>query len=357
MKISVLTFSKEDNFGANLQCYALLKTLISMGHQVDIIDIQLPPMKMSVISKLMNVWQHFHFFKFRKRFINSYFTFKYNSVSELRKTFPVSDVYIVGSDQVWNPMITRRLDPLVYFFSFLPSDAYRISYAASFGNPVWADEKLIPQVSELIKKFSAIGVREVQGVNICRETFHVSAIEVCDPTLLVTDYDEICGSYNKDKETDNIIYFKFIRNKNVENVISGYAKMQDKRYIKLLDFHKTKGSVIRPFVSIKRWLEYIRYSNLVITDSFHCLVFCILYHRSFIVLPSVKNRAGRMRNLLDKLNLSERFCKDEVELSEKIKYLADKRIDYDSVQRTIEVMRRESLSFLAEAIYNKNGHI
>ena len=350
MKISVLTFSKEDNFGANLQCYALLKTLTSMGHQVDIIDIQLPLVKMGLISRLTRIGQHYNFMQFRRKYFNSSFTKKYKSANELENNPPVSDMYIVGSDQVWNPAITRRLDPLIYFFSFLPSDACRISYAASFGSSAWNDEKLLPRVSELIKKFSAVSVREAQGIKICREIFHINAIEVCDPTFLVPDYDDVCGKYDKNKETDNIIYFKFVRNKRIENIIEHYAKSGNKKYIKLLDFHKTRGSVIKPYVSVKRWLEYIRYSNMVITDSFHCMVFSILFHRQFIVLPSMKTRSGRMKNLLDKLNLSERFCVDEIDLSSKIDYLMSRKIDYKSIQPIIEDMRFQSLSFLSNAI-------
>lgn len=350
MKISILTFSKEDNFGANLQCYALLKTLINMGHSVDIIDIQLPPLQSGLLSQFLRIYQHYKFKAFRKEFVDSYFTSSFRTVDELKKNPPQSDVYIVGSDQVWNPHITKRLDPLIYFFSFLPTSAVRIAYAASFGIPSWTDKQLLPEVTKLIKKFSAISVREEQGITICKNTFKIEATEVCDPTLLLPHYDEICGLYDASKETNEIIYYKFVRNKNIETIIAHHASKVGSKYVKLLDFHKTSGSTIRPYVTIKEWLDSIRYSKLVITDSFHCMVFSILFHRPFIVMPSMKNRANRMQNLLHKLNLSEHFCIDESELSDKIKDLANKTIDYTPIDSTIREWRNHSLLFLKNAL-------
>ena len=110
MKISILTFSKESNFGANLQCYALCKTLQNMGHQVDIIDIQLPKKRFSWYSTLLQFPQEFLFFLFRKKYLN-FFTKKYKTTAELQNGQHKSDLYIVGSDQVWNPDITKRLNP------------------------------------------------------------------------------------------------------------------------------------------------------------------------------------------------------------------------------------------------------
>lgn len=351
MKISILTFSKEDNFGANLQCYALTKTLQNMGHNVNIIDIQLSPVRTHFINKLLQYYQHQYFLQFRKKNINKYFTHKYKSIEELKDNPPKSDIYIVGSDQVWNPNITKRLDPLIYFFSFLPPSATRISYAASFGFSIWENKELLPKVSQLLNLFSAISVREKEGVNICKESFNTEATEVCDPTFLLTNYDEICGEYKKEKETDNILYFKFIRNKNVENVVANYAKAQNQKYIKLLDFHKTPNSVIRPYVKVDKWLDNIRYSKLIISDSFHCIVFCILFHKNFIAMPSVENRAGRILNLLQKLNLSEHFCPNAIDLSQKIKQLANKKINYQVTEILIQEMRDKSMKFLTKALY------
>lgn len=108
MKISVLTFSKETNFGANLQCYALCKTLQNMGHNVDIIDFQLPPYSMTWYSAVLRIPRLWLFRQFRKQHLNI-FTRHYNSVDELEHDCPKSDLYIVGSDQVWNQGITKRL--------------------------------------------------------------------------------------------------------------------------------------------------------------------------------------------------------------------------------------------------------
>lgn len=346
MKISILTFSKEDNYGANLQCYALLHTLKEMGHRVDIIDIQLSPLKMSLSSRILRLYQHYKFYKFRKKHLEIYYTKKYHSIEEIMSNPPQSDLYIVGSDQVWNPQITRRLDPLIYFFSFLPDDAKRVSYAASFGVESWNDDLLKPKVKKLLDKFTAVTVREKQGISICRDVFEVEASEVCDPTLLLPSYDAICGAYNSDRRTKELIYFKFIRNTATEEIIRDYAKKANLKFVRVGDFHLKQGSTIRPFASISRWLNNLRYSQMVITDSFHCMVFSIIFHRQFIAMPSMPNRSSRMLNFLNLLNLSDRYCADSNELRARIESLYNKEIDYNAVDIKIGELRSSARDFL-----------
>ena len=136
MVISILSFPREINYGAVLQCYALCKILQDMGHKINIIDLRLRRHPMQWYSILIRIPMFFFFYRFRRKHLN-YFTRHFKSLNELRHYCPQSDLFIVGSDQVWNPEITKRSDPLYFFFSFLPRGVRRISYAASFGTDNW----------------------------------------------------------------------------------------------------------------------------------------------------------------------------------------------------------------------------
>ena len=347
MRISLLTFSKELNFGANLQCYALCKTLQNMGHKVEIIDIQLSRIKFSWYTTLLQSPQEFLFFLFRKKCLN-YFTKKYKTIAELKDGQFKSDLYIVGSDQVWNPSITKRLDPLVYFFSFLPDGVHRISYAASFGAESWQSPSLTNEVKALLHKFDAVGVREHTGVMICKDTFSVDARLVADPTLLLTSYDEISGKYTPKRETRELVYFTFIRNKEEQRIIAGFSKANHLQAVALRSNRAITGFKQRLFLSVSEWLNSIRYSKIVVTNSFHCMVFCILFHKKFVIVPAHSGRSTRQEGLLEQLGLSDHFCRDTSDLYKTMEHVINKDIDYDVIDKKIKEMRAESLIFLKE---------
>lgn len=348
MKISILTFSKETNFGANLQCYALQKVLKDWGHSVNIIDIQLKRYTMpwySVILRIPMVWL---FQRFRKQHLNC-FTKSYRSVIDLINHCPQSDLYIVGSDQVWNPRITKRLDPLVYFFSFLPQHAKRISYAASFGTEKWGFPELTPKIKPLLDQFYAISVREDTGINICKDTFGVNAIQVLDPTLLLSSYNDICGQYDKSKEKKELIYYTFKHDTHIQKVLANFAKAHNLQAVVLRSNRPYPNFKIRYYVSVKNWLNSIRYSQIIVTTSFHCMVFCILFHKKFVVVPGKRAIGTRMDSLATYLGLSSFLCHKIENLYQVLEKALTVVIDYNEIDKKIEKRRKESLSFLRES--------
>ena len=349
MKVSILSFTKETNFGANLQCYALCKTLQNMGHEVNIIDIQLRKGKMSWYSAIMYMPMIYLFYKFRQQYLNL-FTRQSKSIDDLILNCPQSDLFIVGSDQVWNPDITKRLNPLVYFFSFLPADARRISYAASFGTDRWQHPELTDNVRTLLHLFDAVSVREQTGQEICRNIFDIEANLVIDPTLLLSSYDDICGSYNPLCETNEITYFTFVHNKEVQKIIADFAEEHSLKAVILRSNRSYPRFKRKLYVSVAGWLNSIRYSQLVVTTSFHCMVFCILFHKRFVVVPGKTERLTRQKSLLEQLGLLDYFCEDTSNLKNALVNAFYKPIDYSNIEMKINTLRKRSLSYLKNII-------
>ena len=351
MKIGILTFSKENNYGANLQCYALSTILKQWGHEVSIIDIQLHH-TLSFKGKMISMIQTFLFERFRKNRLN-FFTKEYSSKEEIFKNPPSADFFIVGSDQVWNYEITSKLDPKIYFFSFLPKGIPRISYAASFGFDRWELGE-VEDYRQLLKQFNAISVRERSGCKICEETFGLSATEVLDPTLLLESYDDLCGTYDESRRTDNLVCFRLYQNETKLRVLRNFSKEKGLNLVSLFETSFKKDFKVIPFLTVKQWLNYIRYAKLVVTSSFHCMVFCILFRKPFVVISSRNvKRNERKYNLLEKLGLQDRFCPNDSQLESKLSQLFDQQIDYEDVFARLATLRTSSLNFLLSSIIQK----
>lgn len=345
MKVSILSLPKEINYGAVLQCYALCRILQDMGHTIDIIDLQLRKRPMKWYSFIIRIPMLFGFYRFRRQYLD-FFTRRFNCMSDLRHHCPQSDLYIVGSDQVWNPDITNRTDSLFFFFSFLPEGARRISYAASFGTNIWQYPELTNEVKLLLSKFEAVSVREESGVEICKNIFNINASMELDPALLLSSYDDICGEYNPAHVTNDLIYYKFVHSETAQNIISHFVKSQNIRAVNLGGFHSIQGFKSKKCFSISEWLNAIRYSQIVVTDSFHCMVFCILFHKRFVVLPAKSNRSTRQKSLLKQLDLSEHYCEKIKDLNIYLCNAFNTKTDYSEIDKRINILREESISYL-----------
>lgn len=348
-KISILTFSKGDSYGAVLQSYALATILREWGHQVEFIHLYwLNSWRQFLLKKLTPI--SYRFEEFRKLYLSP-FSKPCSSFEDLAEVTKNTDICIVGSDQVWNPDITKQY-MLHYFFDFLPENTYRIAYAASFGIHQWRTTGYETEIIELLKKFSYISVREDSAIHICEDVFRVEAVKVLDPTFLIENYMERLHLIKC--TSSNIISFKFSTNSEYYKLLSHMGNKLQKRVVSLDPIRLNTSSEIlnfklAPFSSVESWLHYILNAELVITDSFHCTVFSILFKKQFIVIPGDYKRVDRIHSLLKELNLLDRYYPKIEDL-----YKADSwcnSIDYSSVFEIIAKQREHSLDFLRRAIY------
>jgi len=349
-KIGILTFHASTNYGAFLQTYALSTILKRRGYDVKIINLELENRSLSTKTMVFYYWSYLKFKYARERFLN--LTQKYRSSQDIKNNLPDCDLYIVGSDQVWNPKITKSLYS-AFFFDFLPSNKKRISYAASFGEAKWPyDEDKTQEIFCYLKNFNAISVRESSAVNLCREYLKLDATQVLDPTLLLKDYSEILG--NKPILRQNkVVIFKFNKGKKLLQFIKDFKKIVNQDDIIVLRaflgiFSRYFKNIPAP--SVKQWIRQIATSSLVITDSFHGVCFAILFHKQFIVIPAHADRFTRIESLLEQLGLQDRIFHSYQEI------LSDTRwkslINYTDVDNKLSAKRDESLIFIDKLTTN-----
>ena len=217
MRIGIYTQPLRLNYGGILQAWALQTVLMRMGHEVVTFDPD-PFLRLSwkslpfvyakrIVKKLMGsksaIFLERHINKeyinksqYLRPFIETHIRRKeFKNVYELQQND--YDLLIAGSDQVWRPKYNTSYGRTIYnaFFDFAENwNVKRIAYAASFGTDEWEyNEKQTWLCSRLASLFSAISVREISGINLCKKYLGVDATHVLDPTMLLKreDYDGI----------------------------------------------------------------------------------------------------------------------------------------------------------------------
>ena len=352
MKIALLTIWHCYNYGAEMQAYATCRALTSLGHDVEIIDLPLhesiPPVKKQ-IARLIGLLspQRSKFNRFWSAHIPCK-TRTYSSVEDLKKAPPVADIYMVGSDQVWNRDITNDYAP-AFFLDFGADNIRRISFSSSFGVSEWSSPAALTAiVKKRLKQFSAVSCREKTGIKILNETFGIDdAANTLDPTLLFDDYSEITGTLS---DKNIVAYYplspddhalKPIADK-VADLLSAHAKNANPYTL------VPHTSLVWDRNSISEWLRTIAEARFVITQSFHGLVFSILHHRQFAVINLAKHsRQSRILDLLSALGLEDRYFSSETEFIQS--NIIFSRVDYASVDAKLNKMRNDSWNYLKEA--------
>ena len=348
-KTATITFHWATNYGAVLQSYALQQFLIKNGFETEIIDYV--PLRIHIIQTLVNI-KNKRFKEFRKERNISKFRKnelilsdkKYKNNKSLYKCGDKYSAVICGSDQIWNPGFTLNAEnkvTLSYYLNFLNKNAKRIAYAVSFGIEKLPDE-MEKVIYPEIKKFFAISVREESGKDILYNTY--KNVEVClDPTFLIEkeDYDKLLNEKTFEKQKA-FCYILHNNQKTAETVCEYVKKMYGEDYT---------PNVLRPDFGIYEWLYKIKNSEVVITNSFHGVVFSIIFQKQFIAMP-VENSAmnDRIFTLLNGLNLGSRILNEKND--EKINEIINDKIDYNEVMRLLNEYKAKSKEFLLNALRN-----
>ena len=291
-KLGILTFHypENKNYGAILQSYAVLKLYEKIGLEAYLLDYRPYSKTLKNILKdiFLNSFEAKGFKEYVKKYLKIY-KIDFENKKELNNTF---NIFSVGSDQVWRERNLKE-KILTYFFDFVDDNKKKIAYAASFGVDYWeGDEKLTEEVKPLIKRFDYISVREESGIGICKNTFGVdNVVCVLDPTLMIDreDYQIILDDW-QDKSHLKKKYIAYMLLDDTEQLRNGSKKIANYlgaeiNYIKGKSFN-ILGKTITLYNKVSQWLTYLKDAELVITDSFHCTVFSIIFHKKFVVVAN-----------------------------------------------------------------------
>ena len=347
MKVSLITYHDEDNYGAILQAYATYKALKEIGVEAEVIDYRMPH-KQSILSKVVFALRRYRHQRFRNKYFDKR-TRIYTSLDELRADPPKSDCYLVGSDQTWNPEISKE-HAMAYFLDFGGDDVKRISYAASVGLSQWVDDKNAPKekVKAALAKFQTILVREKQVVKICNDIFGVRAQQVVDPVLLFDKYPELTGNFEIEK--GKMVVYKLINNMDFYNKSKIIADHFNMHRVSVGSVRRLKGIKCPYPESVDNWVKQFATSELVFTDSFHGTILSLLYHKPFVVYVGDPDRVSRLTSILSEVGLVDRICTSD-HSAEYLIRLVNNPIDWDFVDECLLDLRNKSFKILGQSIY------
>ena len=341
MKIGIITITDNNNFGNRLQCYALYKVLKKKNYNV--MEIR-NDNKSFVLQTKRFIRQAINILdiksrKKRKKFriFNKYikrtqYVIDYNKPTEKEKF----DMYIVGSDQVWNPEYNRLSNLDLLNFS---TNAIKNSYAASFGL-----SNLTSNYSEKIKllnDFKHISVREQSGMKIIDKFLNRKDVKIMlDPTLLLSKKEWHKLSEKADCTIgSNYIFLYFLGKLNTEtkNTINQFALKKQLKIVNILDKNSEYyESGPNEFVSL------IENASIIFTDSFHASVFSFIFQKPFVIFErnEIKNTYSRLENFLTMFSLKDRKFNGKFISNENL------NVDYSKGYSILENKRNESIEYI-----------
>ncbi len=355
--IGTLTFHASDNYGAVLQAYALQKALLSLGYKTSIIDyrsegvlwwyrkpsLQTDP-SLSTVKAM--IWKYIirrkprNFEEFRKRFILT----KTYSANDIAQVCNEIDMFIVGSDQVWNCDCTH--EDYAYMLDFVSDDIPKVSYAASFGYRT-VPKKYYDKTAALLRRFDAITVREDRGSELVKELTGMDAPVVLDPVLLLKrdEWETLISPieqkyvfvYQAEKQPSLIEFAKKIAKKKGMKV-----------YVVSAVLKGTMGRNIKSFSDCgpEKFLALLSGADTVVTNSFHGTALSILFNKQFYVEALKHNNTNsRLTSILSMTGLQGRIVHTDDNNIDLSSY-----IDYESVNQIIDKKREESIQLLEDMV-------
>ena len=371
MKICTITCQNADNHGARLQAYALAEYLRQQGHTVRVIDYRpdymtfrgtmsfWPGASLKGWGKLLLQWnfrrldlqRHNNFVAFSERYIpltkRIYYTF-----NELKENPPEADLYICGSDQIWNTTFRNGTDP-AYYLDFGTSVTRRISYAASF-----ATDSLRQGTTDFVKSrlqnLNAISVRESSGLDILNG-LGLNGTQIMDPVFLLpaSHWEQIADEwYNNATPNEKrsmpqgeqyILVQDFMRDDAIRRTAQRIARLTGWRIWQVSPYRL--GYADRSFRTAgpEQFLWLIRNARCVVSNSFHVTAFSLIFGRDAFVVNRSDGLNNRMADILGRLDLKNRLVNDETPDN-----VLTAAIDYTRVTPLLQKYTQQSREWLIE---------
>jgi len=368
--IGIITIHKINNYGSVLQAFALQSVCEKLGYRTEIINYEFPNafhlnneyaaasdsiQKEPILIKLLYAnalnRQHKGIQKFvaKRQHLSAR---KYYSPEQLFANPPKYDIYVTGSDQLWNPRHCNG-DP-AFMLHFAPDEALKISYAASAGGEI--PETLHPLYKECLSRYAHISVRENSGVEAIKNITGKNIDVVLDPTLLLdrNQWNEIAVPEHPFKRKYILCYFlNYTFNafpyvdelaRNIQKQ-TGYEIMRVARPPHRLEFRHNHYDV---GASPEEFLALVRDAEMVITTSFHGTAFAVNYGKPVFTVVKNKKQSedSRQASLMHSIGLDDKV----LSLNDGIPDVERTVYDHVFVQKRLEVLRCQSIDWLKRAL-------
>lgn len=358
MKIGILTFHCAHNYGAVLQAYALQEKIKMLGYDVEIIDYQPEYITyhysvfsrkfisssnlFKALAKMIITGLTFYSKTKRRKGFAKFIRDKFNLSDKVDNKIPSHyDLYIIGSDQVWNFNLTHGVDKIWFGFFETKNNAKIISYAASFGSAS-IKEKEKKFLEEAFKNFDGISLREKEPIPLLQTITTNKLVNVLDPTLIlnVEKWNNLAIKPSFDKKY--VLVYQVIRSKHTNKIANELAKQLNAEVVEIPAAVSYKNLNNKYMTTTpEEFLGWIKHADCVVTSSFHGTAFSIIYNRPFYSVNLEDGSEKRPKNLLNILELKSRLInKDSTPTFE--------GIDFEKVNNKLKASKDFSISYLKQ---------
>lgn len=363
IKIGVVTWNGSYNYGTNLQAYALCKFLEKSNCQVDFLVPIIPAVaKQDFITQskffILKIMAQLgikkdkrliQFLKLRKYIKNNFNYICWSTLSIQEQSS--YDLVLTGSDQIWNPNYFQEFN----YLSFVPSDIKKYSYASSIGvNEINETAKLNYQ--RFLIDFEKISVREKEGAEILAKCLNKDITVVPDPTFLLSQYEwRNIASHQYCSPPYSLFYFIGNNKDNWEQAIS-MAKKNSKQpllFIKSLEAKYTPRNLNLKCIDNIGPLEFVSLisnASSIYTDSFHGIVFSIIFNKEFFCFKRFTDKQNdsqnsRIYNLLQTFELTDRIVQPGKKLFQ--------IVNWSNINLKIKEEQNKGISFITKILESK----
>lgn len=336
MKIAVLTNYRGTNYGSILQAYALTAMIRGMGHDCEILAYQ-PTKKDNWRLKTQNrAWRETIVYKVnegcKKVFCRrgegtlqalADFQKTYMHISpvcatreQLRKAERQYDAFVCGSDQIWNPY---AYDP-VYFLDFVASPRRKMAYAPSLGVSQ-IPKRRRQEIAAAVREFDMLSVRERQGAALIAQLTGQQPQVTADPTLLMprVQWTALARAGRRQQQDAPYLFCYFLGSDRRYRKHAGRIAQKFGLKIRMLPMTAAdyaRAEAVTAPVGPCEWLALVEGADFVLTDSFHCTVFSVIFGKSFYTLERFsptdrREQNSRVHDFLSRAQLEDRILTKE----------------------------------------------
>lgn len=373
MKTAIMTWFKYRNYGTVLQAYAVYSAIKKLGYEPDLIDYDPRSFTPSDVAE----YDVFSVVKRRKSLIEHNFPHEYLSeekdgkfadfisenLSFTEKCITESDLnllsekygaFVCGSDQIWS----HRCFDRNYFLSFVPDAKRIIAYAPSMGLSEVPNSRVGREITKLASRFDHLSMREKSVCSSLSKATGKECKYVCDPTLLMRgdEWEKLCVK-TADEERFVLFYQLGINDAHLESARKYAEKIGlPLKIIPVREGDTEKEGCISDGIGPREFLSYVKNADAFITDSFHGMIFALLFGTELVPLerfrhddPSSQN--ARVYSLLDAFGIGSELVRYD---SRELKSV---KLDKNTVENIRKTLSESSVGYLRNALEGVENHL
>ncbi len=364
-KIAIITYHKVYNYGSSLQAYATKKAFEEFSSKVEIINFV--PDRYKNYGSFKQVYSEKMFYtnnpvkgllmtlksiNIRRKQKSAFDKFDYYldlgeecDSDKLYKEPIIADLYVTGSDQVWNNFYGGF--EKCFFWDFISKEANCVAYSASFGKSEFSESER-DELNKLLKKYKLISVRENTGKTIL-DSLNISSIQLLDPVYYISkdEWDELKDIPPIAKDRYILVYQLDSHGNLIQEAKKLQAQFTDYKiiFIETEKKKRYKDIIYATVPTVNEFLGLFSNASFIITDSFHGTTFSICMNKNFsCVLP--KRYANRIESVLSILNLKNRV----ISKNRDILSIYDEPINWSNIEEKLSTERSKMRTFISDCV-------